>query len=95
MTLLPDTLTALANQGASLRVDAKRVSQNQLHQLAAAVADAGWHARHRQCRHIPRHVTDRTTSHSTRRANNARQVAGYGEASRLRERVCERRSQSA
>ena len=33
-----------------------------------------------------RHVTDGTTSHSTRRANNARQVAGYGEASRLRER---------
>ena len=32
-----------------------------------------------------RHVTDGTTSHSTRRANNARQVAGYGEASRLRE----------
>src|SRR3989338_7864595 len=35
----------------------------------------------------PRHVTDGTTSHSTRRARNARQVAGYGEASRLRERV--------
>jgi len=34
-----------------------------------------------------RHVTDKTTSHSTRRANNARQVAGYGEASRLREKV--------
>ena len=32
-----------------------------------------------------RHVTDKTTSHSTRRANNTRQVAGYGEASRLRE----------
>ncbi len=27
-----------------------------------------------------RHVTDETTSHSTRRANNTRQVAGYGEA---------------
>ncbi|MGA7594148.1 MAG: thermonuclease family protein [Gallionella sp.] len=32
-----------------------------------------------------RHVTDGATSHSTRRADNARQVAGYGEASRLRE----------
>jgi hypothetical protein len=41
MTLLPDTLLNLANQGASLRVDAKRISQNQLNQLAAAVADAG------------------------------------------------------
>lgn len=41
MTLLPDTLLTLANQGASLRVDAKRLSQNQLNQLAAAVADAG------------------------------------------------------
>jgi molybdate transport system permease protein len=32
-----------------------------------------------------RHVTDITASHSTRRANDTRQVAGYGEASRLRE----------
>jgi len=32
-----------------------------------------------------RHVTDKTTSHSARRANNARQVAGYGVTSRLRE----------
>lgn len=32
-----------------------------------------------------RHVTGKTTSHSTRRANNARQVAGYVKASRLRE----------
>jgi uncharacterized protein len=32
-----------------------------------------------------RHVTDKTTSHSTRRANYTRQVAGYGEDSRLRE----------
>ena len=32
-----------------------------------------------------RHVTDKTTSHSTRRADYTRQVAGYGEASRLRE----------
>ena len=32
-----------------------------------------------------RHVTDEATSHSTRPANNARQVAGYGAASRLRE----------
>lgn len=41
MTLLPDTLISLANQGASLRIDAKRVSQNQLNLLAAAVAEAG------------------------------------------------------
>lgn len=41
MTLLPDTLIQLANQGASLRVDAKRVSINQLNQLAAAVVEAG------------------------------------------------------
>jgi type III pantothenate kinase len=34
-----------------------------------------------------RHVTDKTTSHSTGRAHNTRQVAGYGEASRLREEV--------
>ena len=34
-----------------------------------------------------RHVTDRTTSHSTRQANDARQVAGYGEAGRLREQL--------
>jgi type III pantothenate kinase len=34
-----------------------------------------------------RHVTDKTTSQSTRRANNARQVTGYGEASRLREEL--------
>ena len=34
-----------------------------------------------------RHVTDKTTSHSTRRANNTRQVAGYGAASRLREQL--------
>jgi 4-diphosphocytidyl-2-C-methyl-D-erythritol kinase len=32
-----------------------------------------------------RHVTGGTTSHSTRRANNASQVAGYDEVSRLRE----------
>ena len=31
------------------------------------------------------HVTDETTSHSTRQANNTRQVAGYGEAGNLRE----------
>ncbi len=31
------------------------------------------------------HVTDGTTSHSTRRDNDTRQVAGYGEASRLRD----------
>jgi hypothetical protein len=41
MSLLPDTLLNLANQGASLRVDAKRLSHNQLNQLAAAVAEAG------------------------------------------------------
>ena len=34
-----------------------------------------------------RHVTDETTSHSTSRADDARQVAGYGEASRLREQL--------
>jgi single-stranded-DNA-specific exonuclease len=34
-----------------------------------------------------RHVTDKTTNHSTRRENNTRQVAGYGEASRLREQL--------
>ncbi len=34
-----------------------------------------------------RHVTDGTTSHSTRRVDNTRQVAGYGEASRLREQL--------
>ena len=34
-----------------------------------------------------RHVTDETTSHSTGRAKNARQVAGYGAASRLREQL--------
>ena len=34
-----------------------------------------------------RHVTDRATSHSTMRANDARQVAGYGVAGRLREQV--------
>jgi len=34
-----------------------------------------------------RHVTDGTTSHSTRRADDARQVAGYGKASRLREQL--------
>ncbi|MEO6976284.1 MAG: thermonuclease family protein [Gallionella sp.] len=31
------------------------------------------------------HVTDKTNSHSTSRENNTRQVADYGEASRLRE----------
>lgn len=41
MRLLPDTLLNLANQGASLRVDAKRLSHNQLNQLAAATAEAG------------------------------------------------------
>jgi single-stranded-DNA-specific exonuclease len=34
-----------------------------------------------------RHVTDETTSHSTSRGNNPRQVAGYGAASRLREQL--------
>jgi single-stranded-DNA-specific exonuclease len=34
-----------------------------------------------------RHVTDKTTSHSTRRENDTRQVAGYGAASRLREQL--------
>ncbi len=34
-----------------------------------------------------RHVTDETTSHSTSRENNSRQVAGYGEASHLREQL--------
>ena len=34
-----------------------------------------------------RHVTDETTSHSTRRASNTRQVAGYGEACRLRDQL--------
>jgi ATP-dependent DNA helicase RecG len=34
-----------------------------------------------------RHVTGGTTSHSTRRADNARQVAGYGEASSSREQL--------
>ena len=41
MTLLPDTLLSLANQGARLRVDVKRISSNQLNLLAAAVADSG------------------------------------------------------
>jgi single-stranded-DNA-specific exonuclease len=34
-----------------------------------------------------RHVTDETTSHSTSRGSDSRQVAGYGEASRLREQL--------
>jgi single-stranded-DNA-specific exonuclease len=34
-----------------------------------------------------RHVTAGTSSHSTRRADDARQDAGYGEASRLREQL--------
>jgi single-stranded-DNA-specific exonuclease len=34
-----------------------------------------------------RHVTDEATSHSTSRGNDPRQVAGYGEASRLREQM--------
>jgi single-stranded-DNA-specific exonuclease len=34
-----------------------------------------------------RHVTDQTTSHSTKRENDTRQVAGYGAASRLREQL--------
>jgi ATP-dependent DNA helicase RecG len=34
-----------------------------------------------------RHVTGETTSHSTRRSNDVRQVAGYGEASRSREQL--------
>src|SRR3989338_1804685 len=41
-----------------------------------------------------RHVTDRTTSHSTRRVNNTRQVAGYGETSRLREQLPSRSSRT-
>ena len=34
-----------------------------------------------------RHVTDKTTSHSTRQENSTCQVAGYGAASRLREQL--------
>ena len=41
MTLLPDTLISLASQGAALRVNAREVSQNQLNQLAAAIAQGG------------------------------------------------------
>lgn len=41
MALLPDTLLELAASGASLRVDASRVTIGQLNQLAAAVGDAG------------------------------------------------------
>lgn len=41
MTMLPDTLITLAESGASLRVDAKRLTHNQLHRLAAAVAESG------------------------------------------------------
>lgn len=41
MTLLPDTLISLAAQGAALRVSAREVSQNQLNQLAAAIAEGG------------------------------------------------------
>ncbi len=41
MTLLPDSLLALAKQGAHLRVDAKQLSINQINLLAAAVADSG------------------------------------------------------
>lgn len=41
MTLLPDTLLQLANQGATLRVDARNCTPNQLNRLAAAIAESG------------------------------------------------------
>ncbi len=41
-----------------------------------------------------RHVTGGTTSHSTRRANDARQVAGYDEVGRLREQLPGRSSRT-
>lgn len=41
MTLLNDTLISLAGQGAALRVSAREISQNQLNQLAAAIAQGG------------------------------------------------------
>lgn len=41
MTLLPQTLNDLAALGARLRVDVRKLSPNQLQQLAAAVAEGG------------------------------------------------------
>lgn len=41
MTLLPDTLHQLITSGASLRVDANRLSISQLNRLAAAAAESG------------------------------------------------------
>lgn len=41
MTLLPETLTALATAGATLRVSARRRSIAQLNQLAANAAASG------------------------------------------------------
>lgn len=41
MTLLPDSQIALAETGASLLVDARKLNQHQLQRLAAAVAEAG------------------------------------------------------
>lgn len=41
MSLLPDTLAALATAGASLRVSARKLSSAQLNQLAANAAASG------------------------------------------------------
>ncbi len=41
MTLLPDTLVDLAAAGASLRIDAKKLSIHQLNRLAVQAAASG------------------------------------------------------